>query len=174
MTAMPSDNRPDPYEFDIETNFQRMARRPGGVTRDRAIQNADRNIETFKPGFETWLDNELARLLQTIPSDPAMQMNDLSWIPAADAKCQRLADVAATMDYQLMSFVANNLCLIFDAIRNGAAYRGDVIDCHVSALRLARQRQYRKMRSEDLPELSDGLRRILESPRLQPRMGEGA
>lgn len=171
---MPSDDGSDPHEFHIETNFQRMARRPGGITRDRAIQGADRNIETFKPGFESWLDNELARLFQTIPSDLSSPSKDLSWIEAADAKCQRLADVSATMDYQLMSFVANNLCLIFEAIRNGAEYRSDVIDCHVSALRLARQRQYRKMRSEDLPELSDGLRRILESPRLQPRMGEGA
>jgi hypothetical protein len=170
---MSSSNGSDPYEFYVETNFQRMARRPGGMTRDRAIQNADRNIDTFKPGFETWLDSELTRLLQIIPSDAAKQMKDLSWIEAADAKCQRLTDVAATMDYQLMSFVANNLCMIFEAIKNGAEYRGDVIDCHVSALRLARQRQYRKMRSEDLPELADGLRRILESPRLKPRMGEG-
>jgi len=152
-------------EFYTETNFQKQARRPGGIARDKALKNADANIEILKPGFEDWLDEEINSLVQTIPDEESSKFAGLSWIDAADINSQRLADVAATMDYQFTSFVAKNLSLIFDAIRHGSEYRSDVITCHINALRLSRQQKYRKLRSEDLPELSEGLRRILESPR---------
>ena len=151
-------------EFYTETNYQKQARRPGGIARDQAIKNADANIEMLKPSFEDWLNEQINALVKTIPKRGAIPAG-LLWIDAADINSQRLADVAATMDYRFMSFVAKNLSLIFDAIRNGAEYRGDVIECHINALRLSRQQQYRELRSEDLPELSEGLRRILESPR---------
>ena len=152
-------------EFYTETNFQKQARRPGGIARDQALKNADANIAMLKPSFEDWLNEQINALVKTIPKRGAIPAG-LSWIDAADINSQRLADVAATMDYRFMSFVAKNLSLIFDAIRNGSEYRGDVIECHINALRLSRQQQYRELRSEDLPELSKGLRRILESPRL--------
>ena len=152
-------------EFYTETNFQKQARRPGGIARDQALKNADANIAMLKPSFEDWLNEQINALVKTIPKRGAIPAG-LSWIDAADINSQRLADVAATMDYRFMSFVAKNLSLIFDAIRNGSEYRGDVIECHINALRLSRQQQYRELRSEDLPELSEGLRRILDSPRL--------
>jgi len=152
-------------EFYTETNYQKQARRPGGNARDQAIKNADANIEMLKPSFEDWLNEQINALVKIIPKGESSIPAGLSWIDAADINSQRLADVAATMDYRFMSFVAKNLSLIFDAIRNGSEYRGDVIECHINALRLSRQQQYRELRSEDLPELSEGLRRILESPR---------
>jgi hypothetical protein len=156
----------DAREFQVVTNFQKQARRPGGIARDKALRNADANIDLLKPAFEDWLDEEINALVRNIPIDEPSNHSDLSWIDAANINSQRLADVAATMDYQFVSFVAKNLSLIFDAIKNGAEYHSDVITCHVNALRLARQQQYRELRSEDLPELSEGLRRILESPRM--------
>ena len=152
-------------EFQVETSFQKVARRPGGIMRDQALRNAENNIDTLKPDFEVWLDKEMNELVRIAPNAESSDHADLSWIDAAGTHSQRLADVAATMDYQFLSFVANNLCMIFDAIKHGAEYRSDVVVCHIDALLLARQQQYRKMRSEDLPELSEGLRRILDSPR---------
>ena len=158
-------------EFHVETNFQNMAPRPGGIMRDQALKNAEHNIDALRPGFEIWLDHEMNDLLRIIPSAESGGLADMSWIDVADAYSQRLADVSATMDYQFMSFVANNLCMIFDAIRSGAEYHREVITCHINVLRLARQQQYRKLRSEDLPELSEGLRRILDPRRLPFQLG---
>ena len=162
-----SDDNDRVCEFQIDTNFQKMARRPGGIARDQALKNASANIDTFRPGFEDWLDAELEELMRVVPNAEPNNRADLSWIDAAETNSHHLADIAATMDYQFVSFVAKNLCLIFDAIRHGAEFRGEVITCHINALQLARQQQYRKLRSEDLPELSEGLRRILDSPRSQ-------
>ena len=150
-------------EFRVETNFQLKARKPGGVPRDKALTNASKNIERLKPSFEHWLDNEINELLRIIANTNPGADSDISWIDDAHTHSQNLADVGSTIDYQLLSFVSANLCRIFEAMKTGAPYNGGIIACHVDALRLARQQQYRWMRAEDLPELSDGLRRILES-----------
>lgn len=170
---MAQDDDDSAREFHVVTNFQRMARRPGGVTREQAVQKATAAIETFKPGFKDWLDRELDELLQVVPGPEGISEKELSWIDVADMHCQRLADVAATMDYQFVSFVAANLCVIFEAMKKGAEYHPEVIACHVDALQLASREQYRRLRAEDLPELTEGLRRVLDSPRLQPRLNDG-
>ena len=158
-------NKPPDYEareFHVETKFQQMAKRPGGVTREQALVKAQESVATLKPGFETWLDDEIAMLMRSMPK----QGDDLTsrhWMTAADSHCQNLADVSATMGYEFVSFVANNLCMMFDAIRQGADYRRDVMSCHVDALLLGRKDKFRRMKPEDVPELTEGLRRVLGS-----------
>jgi hypothetical protein len=74
-----------------------------------------------------------------------------------------------------VSFVANNFCTICEAVRAGARCEAEIIICHLDALVLGCQAKYRKMTPEDLPELSQGLRRVLESRRLTaPREGKAA
>jgi hypothetical protein len=160
-------------EFYIESDFQKKARRPGGISRDQALSRAGANIDAFKENFTTWLDEQLSEFFGLIPDQGTAEFKKLGWIDAAGVCSQRLADVAATMDYQFVSFVANNLCLIFEAINRGAEHNSEIIACHIDALRLARQQQYRGMRPADLPELSEGLRQVLNSPSLQPRLDDG-
>jgi hypothetical protein len=155
-------------EFHIETKFQALAKRPGGVAREQAIVNAQTTVATLKPTFETWVDDEMTRLLKIIPPDGA-DLKDRAWMTTADAHSQRLADVSATMGYDFVSYVANNLCLMFDAIKQGADYRRDVMVCHLDALVLGRKDKFRRMKPEDVPELTDGLRRVLESPKLKAK-----
>ena len=91
----------------------------------------------------------------------AGDVGDTSWVEAANAHSRRIRDVGTTMGFQLLSFVADNLCEIFDGIRAGAEYRSDLVDLHVETLHLARQEQYRGLRPDQLPELSAGLRRVV-------------
>ena len=160
-------------EFYVESNFQKMARRPGGISRDQALSRADTNIDAIKLNFTTWLDEQLNDFFNLIPDQGSAEFQKMAWIDAADIYSQRLADVAATMDYQFVSFVANNLCMIFEAIKRGAEHNREIITCHINALHLARQQQYRGMRPQDLPELAEGLRNILNSPSLQPHLDDG-
>lgn len=158
-------NKPPDYEareFHVETKFQQMAKRPGGVSREQALINAQSSVATLKPGFETWLDDEIAMLMRSIPRE-GDDLSDKNWMDAADGHCQHLADVSATMGYDFVSYVAGNLCLMFDAIRQGADYRRDVMKCHVDALLLGRKDKFRRMKPEDVPELTEGLRRVLGS-----------
>jgi hypothetical protein len=155
-------------EFHVETKFQVLAKRPGGVSRDQALLNAQSTVATLKPGFETWLDDEMALLLKAIPKE-GTDLKNRAWMKAVESHSQHLADIAATMGYEFVSYVASNLCLMFDAIKQGADYRRDVMVCHLDALILGRKDKFRRMKPEDVPELTEGLRRVLESPKFKAR-----
>jgi hypothetical protein len=48
--------------FPVKTPFQKMAQREGGVSRDKAVIEANAEIEQMRPGFEDWLAGELENL----------------------------------------------------------------------------------------------------------------
>lgn len=151
----------DPNIFPVDTRFQQLARRPGGVTRERAIESAQRQIEELKADFGDWLDRELQNLAASIRQLDANPGNAAS-LERAQQGCSQLRDVGATMGYQLVTFIANNFCDVLDAVKAGAAYDRDMIDCHMDALLLARTDQYRNLTPDQVPEMTRGLRRVVE------------
>lgn len=151
----------DAHIFRVDTRFQQLARRPGGVSRDRAIESAQRQIDEMKTDFADWLDRELKELstaLQRVASNPAAP----AVLEHAHQTCRGLRDVGSTMGYELITFVAGNLCDVLDAIKAGAHCDKDMIDCHMDALLLARTEPYRSLGPEQLPEMARGLRRVLD------------
>jgi hypothetical protein len=84
-----------------------------------------------------------------------------------------LRDIGTTVGYELVTFVANRLCEVIDAIRNGADYDKVLIRCHLDALELARQDSYKNVSPGQVPDLCDGLRRAAErSISLAGRIGK--
>lgn len=151
----------DSHVFPVDTRFQQMARRPGGVTRERAIDDAQRQLDNLKIDFVDWLDRELKELAgsaRQVVANPG----DTAAIDRTHQACCQLRDVGGTMGFELVTFVANNFCNILEAIKAGAPYDKDMIDCHMDALLLARTDQYRHLRPEQVPEMSRGLRRVVE------------
>ncbi len=59
---------PDPEAriFPVDTRFQQLARRRGGIPRERAIERAEAEIEEVKVGLDDWLDKELRELTDSI------------------------------------------------------------------------------------------------------------
>jgi len=160
----------DPNIFTVDTRFQQLARRPGGVTRERAIEVAARHIEELKPDFGAWLDRELQDLSASIQQLSANPGNAAS-LERAQQTCCQLRDVGATMGYELVTLVANNFCHVLDAMA-GAAYDKDIIDCHMDALLLARTEQYRHLTPDQVPEMTSGLRRVVELANARARDGK--
>jgi hypothetical protein len=146
----------------VDTYFQKMARRAGGVPRAQALESAQTAIDNIKLSFSDWLDRELAGLTAEIRKGKLEKSDDLGWAAAAGMHSRRMRDVGTTMGFALVTFIANNLSRIFEAIVAGEKPQHDVIDCHIDALQLAKQEQYRHLRPEQLPELSTGLQRVLE------------
>ncbi|HWP27023.1 MAG TPA: hypothetical protein VNL39_11825 [Xanthobacteraceae bacterium] len=160
---MPNSTPDDPNTFFVETNFQKMARRAGGVPREQALENARVTLETIKLGFRDWLDGEISDLAAQIRRGRTRHPPDVAWAEAALNHCRQIRDVGGTMGFQLVTFIAGNLCKMLDGIVAGANPSNEMIDCHIDALCLAKQEQYRHLSPEQLPELSDGLRRVLEA-----------
>ena len=147
--------------FAVKTRFQELAQRPGGVPREIAIQQAETQIDGFKPEFVDWVDRELQELAQTFRRVKDSQP-DKAQIEDIDRRCRQLRDTGTTMGLALVTFISDNLCKVLDAIKSGAPYDAEVIDCHIDALFLAKQEAYRNIRPEQVPEMTSGLHRMLE------------
>jgi len=164
---MSKDTKPEANIFYVDTRFQKMARRPGAVAREQALADAQVQIEELKPDFADWINQELQELNAALAEAEASS-NNKSSLDRAYRNCSQLRDVGATMGFELVSFVANNLCEIIDAIAAGAAYEKDMIDCHIDALLLARTDPYRHLSPEQVPEMVSGLRRVVEIASIAP------
>lgn len=143
--------------FDVELNFHRQARRPGGVSRAKAIAQAQARIEQGKPEFVMWLGAEM-KLLQKVLRQAEQNSADSATIDQALYHSRQMRDVGSTMGFELVTFIADQLCDMLEAVKAGARYDKDMVGCHVDALNLAAQKRYQHLRPEELPELSAGLR----------------
>lgn len=165
---MPEDKSDDKVRiFPVETTFQKRARRPGGVPRDRAIKYAAARVDEAKPEFDDWLGKELEALADIVRK---AQNGDApaDWIDETNRHARQLRDVGTTMGSELLSYIAGSLCEILDEITAGAKCNIDSITCHVDALFLARQRPYWGLKPEQVPELTAGLRRVVDHVSTSP------
>lgn len=168
---MSEKSKHEAHIFYPDTRFERMARRPGGVAREQALANAQAKVEELTPDFADWLDAALLELkdaLSKLADDP----KNTDAIERADNACSQLRDIGATMGYSLVTFVANSLCTILEAIQTGAAYDKDIVDCHINALFLVRTEPYRNLTPDQVPEMSNGLLRVVEIAGISPTLDE--
>lgn len=162
MTEKPAAN-PDPNvrTFFVDTRFQQMARRPGGVPKELAVQQAESQIETFKEEFVDWVEQEVQDLSAAFKTmnhdgDIMIQLDDIY------RRCRQLRDTGTTMGLELITFVADNFCKVLDTVKAGATYDPNVVACHIDALLLAKQKNYRNLRPDQVIEMTNGLQKILD------------
>ena len=154
--------------FAVETRFQKLARQPGGIPRETALEQAQAEVKKLEPGFDDWLTATLQALIDAV--DQAKQPGaNADWIAAANTNSRQLRDVGTTMDFELITFIASSLCDILDAIEAGAEIHMDSIQCHIDALLMARHKAYRGLKPEQVPELTGGLRRVAEQIGTSPK-----
>ncbi len=145
--------------FPVETKFQKLARREGGIPREKAIAEASAEIEEIKPDFNDWLAKELESLNRIINQARSGKAGP-DWPQLANHHCRQMRDAGSTMGFILLTFIADSLCNVLDKIGAGAEYNMQAVTCHIDALFLARQPTYRHMPPDEVPELTNGLRQI--------------
>jgi hypothetical protein len=153
--------------FYPDTRFERLARRPGGIERDAALQRAQAAVDDLKPDFSNWINSEFD-VLNAALADVASDPNDKDALQRAFHSCAQLRDVSGTMGYDLVTFVARTLCDILEAYIAGAAYDKEVVECHSNAFMLARLEQYRHLTPDQVPEMTEGLLRVVKIASIVP------
>lgn len=157
----------DARVFSVETRFQKMARRDGGVARDKAVARAQVEMDRVKTRFDDWLAAELkefAGLMKKIEHARA----GAGWIESANFHSRQLRDSAATLGFELLAFIAGSLCEILDSIEAGGECNMESIACHVESLVLAAQQSYRNLKPHQVPDLTEGLNRVVKRVTAQP------
>jgi hypothetical protein len=147
--------------FFANTRFEKMARRPGGVPREKALARAHKMVDELKLDFGEWLDRELHELNAAL-SRAESDLTGNAALEDAHRNCAQLQGVCTAMGYGLVAFVAENLRKIISTVMTGAAYDKEMVDCHTDALLLAKSDQYRALRPDQVPEMASGLRRVVE------------
>ena len=159
---MSQSKQPEARLFFVDTNFQKMARRPGGVPRDQAIENAQSYlVEETKISFDDWLDQRLQDLKSAL-SEVEQGSAKTDSLDRASFHCRQLRDAGTTCGFELLTFIADSLCIVLDAIKDGAPFEPESVACHVDALTLIKQNSYRRLKPDQLPELTSGLRRVVD------------
>lgn len=153
--------------FYADTRFERLARRPGGIERDAALERAQAAVDEMQSDFSIWIDREFD-ILDAALADIADNPKDSAALQRAFHSCAQLRDVSGTMGYDLVTFVARTLCDILEAYIAGAPYDMEVVECHSNAFILARQEQYRHLKPEEVPEMTDGLLRVVKVASIIP------
>jgi len=154
---------PEARIFVVETQFQKMARRAGGIAREQAIEKAQAEIDQIKPEFDDWLDRELRDLIANARTGDGTA----DWIATTNFRSRQLRDTGTTMGYELLSFIADSFCDLLDSIADGGECNMDAIVCHTDAMMLSLQDAYRHLRPDQVPELTKGLQRVAKRPGTQ-------
>ena len=151
----------EPRIFPVDTNFQKMARRPGGISRDRAVERAEIEIAEAKVEFDEWLSRELAELTTAFEA-ARDNHHDPERLAELASRGRQLRDVTATMSFELLSFVGASLCDLLDSVSAEAEFPIDSIVCHLDALKLSARPDFRGLRPDQVPDLTKGLRRVVK------------
>jgi hypothetical protein len=147
--------------FIVETRFQQLARRAGGVPSKQALERAQSTLEEAKPAYDDWLEREVVGLADLVKTVEAGN-EEPGWLETATFRSRQLRDSAGSLGYELLAFIAGSLCELLDSIEAGSECNMESIVCHIDALMLARQRSYRRMKPEQVPELTKGLQRVVK------------
>jgi hypothetical protein len=156
-----SEKEADAKVFPVDSRFQQLARRPGGIPRAQAIERAQAGVDEIKATFGDWFDKELDGIVVALPHNDAGYANPGVWLDVVLMHCRQLRDVGTTMGYELVTFIAGNFCEVLEAIKAGAEPNQELIRLHVEALRMSKQARYKSTTPADFPELSSGLHKLL-------------
>jgi hypothetical protein len=156
--------KPKVNVFYADSRFERLARRAGGVSREQALTQAQGQVEELQTDFGGWLDQELQQLRIAV-TQIERKPRDAVALGRAQSICSQIQDIGATMAYPLVTFVAKSLWTVLEAMGAGAGYDKDAVDCHINALLLVKTDSYRNLRPDQVPEMTSGLRRIVELAR---------
>jgi hypothetical protein len=163
---------PDAKVFPVDSRFQQLARRPGGIPRAQAIERAQAGVDEIKQTFGGWFDKELQAIVAALPRQDSDYGNPGVWLDVALFHCRQLRDVGTTMGHELVTFIAGNFCEVLEAIKAGAEPNAELIQLHVEALRMSKQDRYQSSTPADFPELSSGLHKLLSLAKATEPRGE--
>ncbi|NQV81647.1 MAG: hypothetical protein HQ495_13910 [Alphaproteobacteria bacterium] len=143
------------------SRFAIMARRPGGVPREKAMARADARIEELSAKYLDWVAKDLLALETRIDAVHQLEGARREEMDAAYSKSAEIRDLGATFGFPLTTEVADRLCELIDRLRHAGTYSYDALATHLGALQLVCTERFRGKQAADEKPLLDGLSRVI-------------
>jgi hypothetical protein len=168
-----AENAGGPYKYvKVDDRFGRLARSAGGPSRVIAITRADTELAHVAPGVSQYIKIECKRLDTTLAAALAQDGNLSSFVAEAYVTSQHLRDVAESVGFSLVGFIATNLCTIFETMETARIeFPAAVVACHFNALRLAQSRDFEARDLKNFSDLSAGLLKTIQMIKKAARVG---
>lgn len=117
------------------SRFHRMALRDGGISRDDAVKNVQKMIETLKPTYLEWLEKDMLALkdkLEVLKTDRSSHDDSRS---AYRLSCA-IRDLGTTFGYGAITDIADSLCELLNRLVANGARHDQAIEAHFQALQI--------------------------------------
>ena len=154
-------NTSDARKIKKTSRFAVMARRPGGLSREKAVAKADGTIEKLKSKYLDWVAKDMRALENHINAVHQLEGARDEDMEAAYTKAAEIRDLGATFDFPLTTEVADGLCELIHRLRHAGMYSHDALATHLSALQLVCTEAFKGKKAADEKPLLDGLGRVL-------------
>ncbi len=138
----------------IETRFETLARRPGGVPRNSAIATANSNIAATAPDFCRALTARIEKLEKSLNDDVPDSV--ISATGPFMSEINELRDIGAIVGFPSVTLIAGELCRLFDKADGGT--RNATVGCFVRSLSLCMRREYRHTDQSEVQRLVTNLK----------------
>ena len=130
-----------------------------------AIKRAEAAMETLKSEFSDWVGDDVARLAAA--RDRFAKAKDAT---ARDELFRASHDIkgqATTFEYPLVARVASSLCKLIDAVEQPGALPLNLVDAHVTAIRIIFRDKIKDISNRMALELAEELEaRVVETAEL--------
>lgn len=147
--------------FHPNNAFDSKINTPGGIPMEEALNRATAAIEQARPDIEIWMDTALAEIGRVAASVKAKGIEGES-LEMLKRNASYLHDLGTTMGFPLITFVAKNFCDVLETVQSNSPSGRAMIECHASALALARHDKYRNLKPEQVADLTEGLLSVLK------------
>ena len=127
-----------------------------------AIKRAEAAVESLKADFTEWVSDDVAHLCRC--RDRFAKMRDAEARDEMFRACHDIKGQAASFDYPLVARVAASLCKLIDAARTPEALPLNLVDAHVTAIRIIFRDRIKDATDRMATELAEELEaRVLET-----------
>jgi hypothetical protein len=144
------------------SRFAIIARRAGGLSREKALARADGSIEKLEAKYLGWVARDLLILEGQVNAIHQVEGTNDEDMEAAYIKAAEIRDLGATFDFPLTTEVADGLCELLHRFRHAGMYGHAALQTHLAALQLVCTEAFKGKKAAEEKPLLDGLRRVLE------------
>ncbi len=145
-----------------ESRLSQLALRPGGVSRDVAVESANAAVDDLRTDYPKWLESDLAALQDLILNTHANGGQDREELEEIYRKAAQIRDLGTSFDFPLITAAADSLCELIYRLMESSAYDSRGIDCHVKALKYLKRPKSQADKDDQALPLVRGLKALVE------------
>ncbi len=146
----------------VKSRLSEMALKPGGVSRDSAVDGAASAIDGLRGAYPEWLEKDVGKLQRLIEQAHEEGGESPDRLNEIYRQAAQIRDLGTNFDYPMITAAADSLCELMYRLIENKTYDTRSIDCHVTALRYLKDPATQNKNNNKTMPLLRGLKVLVE------------